>query len=523
MIKFYSFKILINDIERTDRVLWRTFSINDEIDDTPNICSFELNVYGDKTYKPDISDDVKIYFNNSIYFSGKIIQIENSGNRFAETLKIKVKDNTILLDKILITARYSDLTIKEIIDYIIGDARFFGAITSDNVEGDVIIKTITFNAQPASKCIQKLASQINYNWYIDEENDIHFFQKNSIVAPFSLTTTSHNYLEDSLKFKEDISQLKNFITVRGGEKISEGSKTTTTKGDGTTLEFSTISKFFEKPQVYINAVEKTVGVEYLDEEADFDCFWSYNEKKIRFKVAPSNTDIIQIVGFPLIPILRNVEDAGSISKYGRYEFKTENKSIRSDEEALQYALAQLESYANGLIDFEFETYDIGLRSGQTLSVNTRGIVGDFIIQSIEFSILAIDYGEIENLQTTNYENILDALSNQITLQTTDLGYLVLPFFKVRCASAKILTMIYFLQKLLLRESDNLEIDENQLLELLQLDAQNVIIQEEIVKDPFGAGVRPSWVLGYYYPTDPYLDNKRTSRLINGKFRINPLI
>lgn len=511
MIKFYSLQILINGIDRTNKVLWRTFSTQDEIDDTPNICGFEILKYDD-SYVPSNGDSLTVSFNGNVYFSGKIIQVENTGSRFIQKFKIKAKDNTILLDRILITGRYKDMTVKEIITAICSDTRFTTSITTNNVFCDLLIKTITFNAIPASKCIQKLAQQINYNWYIDENNDIHFFAKNSENAPFGISDTSENFIDESFSYKEDISQLKNVVTVRGGDQTSEVTKTTTVKGDGTTLNFQTGYKFEELPIVKKNGVNVNCGVEYIDKEENFDAFWSYGERKVRFKVAPLATDTLTFTGYPLIPILVSVENAVSISQLGRAEYKIDNKSIRSIDEARQFAVSQLESFANSLYDLEFQTYEVGLRSGQTLSVNVRGVVDSFIIQNIDMTLLSVDFGALETLQTSTGDDIQTSNSDTFVVNAGNSGALVFPIFSVRASTTKILNMVYFLQKLLLRESDNLEVDENQLIDLLNLDSQNVKINEEIVQDPFGDGSSPEFVLGDYYPSDPYTDKKREGLL-----------
>jgi hypothetical protein len=116
------------------------------------------------------------------------------------------------------------------------------------------------------------------------------------------------------------------------------------------------------------------------------------------------------------------------------------------------------------------------------------------------------------LSDVNYTNILTALDEKIYLNQMNDGSLVLLQFDVRCANAKVLGIIYFLQKLLLKDSDNIEVDENELLETLQNDFQSVIIEESIEKDPLGAGVEPTWVLSEYYPTDINLDPKREGLL-----------
>lgn len=508
MINFYALAVTINAVDKTDRILWRSFKVNDELNEQPNVCSFEIKKYGDENYAPTIGDDVVVSFNGTNFFSGKIVSIDNEGDRFSETYKVTCKDNTILLDNILITKRYSNTTIDAIIADIISDARFDAEITDNNVDANITITSIVFNNIPASKCIQKLADQVGYSWYIDENKDIHFFASNTEIAPFNLSATSNNYIENSLSYNLDISQLKNFVKVRGGERVSDTTKTYTTKGNGTTDTFYTIFKYSTVPTVTVGGISKTVGIEYLDAEADYDCFWSFQEMKIRFKVAPADASVIQFTGYPLVPIIVPIEDSASISEYGRVEYQAENKGIKSTEEAQQYGQAMLDAYSQPILELDFKTYEVGLRSGQTISIITRGISDSYIIQSVELEILACSYGSLEELTNINLDNIQTSEAENLIVNAGNSGALVFPVFKVKCSNTKSNNLITFLQNLLLKDSLNSDLDDNVSLEILNLDKQNIKIEEDI--DRIYQTIE--YVLGDYFPTDPLTDTKRQGRL-----------
>lgn len=476
-------RIFINNVDRTNDIDWKTFKYNDEIDDTPNMCEFEITAH-DNTFKPKISDKVSVYINDEIFFDGEVVKADNKGDVFIETIKISAKDDTLLLDKLLITARYKNKTIHEIIDALVSDSRLEETITTNNVDCDLFVKTITFNAISISKCIQKLAQQVNFNWYIDENKDIHFFAKNTVPAPYDLTDNNGNFIQDSLTINEDLTQLKNDVIVRGGEKISENAKMIVIKGDGATTTWTTGYKFSETPTITVNGTEISVGVEYISNEDDFDCFWSYSEAKVRFKTAPLQNDIIHVEGTPLIPIMVEYKNYGSIDKYGLFQYKIENKSIRSDEEAQQLADAHIQAYGTPIVSIDFKTYRSGLKSGQTIDINTRGINNGFLIQKIAMTILS-------------------------TKEVNGSAYIE-PIYQVKTATTKTLSLVYFLQKLLLRESDNLEIDENVLIDIINQDQADFGIIENITRENWA----PRWCLGEYVPDILANDKKRQSRCIH---------
>lgn len=482
----YKLKIYIDTIDKTDRIIMDSFSISDEINENPCMCDFDINVYEGETYSPDIGSAVIVYLDDEVYYSGKIVLIDNSGDSFSHRVSITCKDNTVLLDKILITKRYYDTTVNDIISDLISDARFGGAITDTNVNADIEITSITFSTISATKCIQKLADAINYYWYIDEDSDIHFFAKASSYSPFNLNESDDNYIEDSLKYDLDLSQLKNYIRVKGGEKESVSTKDYTTLGDGVTKNFNTIFNFSKKPTVSVDSVSKTVGLEYLDEENDFDCFWSSQEKKIRFKVAPTLNDEIVFTGYPLTPITVLVQDTESIDTYGLYEFVIKNESVKSVDEGRQLGTAQLTAYSEPILELSFRTYKLGLKSGQNITVETRGISDVYLIQEVTLNTIATK---------------------------TDTDIYITPIFSVKCSNTKKNTLNNFLQGLLLKDSLTADLNDNTALDFINLDKTDILITENIVKSSLDL----IGVLAPYYPTDLTTDTKREG-LVNNSLK-----
>ena len=158
---------------------------------------------------------------------------------------------------------------------------------------------------------------MNYSWYIDYNKDVHFFAKNTELAPFNLATDTGMFIWDSLKLTEDLTQIRNKVTVIGGE-YEANNRTETYVADGEQKQFPLAYKFSKAPAVTVNAVAKTVGVDGLDtvtNEDAYDCFWSFNEKYIRFKDSnyPDAADVVAITGSPLLPVVVNVPDQTSIS------------------------------------------------------------------------------------------------------------------------------------------------------------------------------------------------------------------
>jgi hypothetical protein len=489
--------VTIESVDKTSLIEWLTFSIEDNINDQPNLCKFRIKKHSGQTYKPDVNDEVIVTDGATKIFAGKIKQIQETQAAKILYYNITCKDYTDDLDRILVTERYENMTVNDIIDDINTNYLAGMGITIVNVDCAITVGTISFNNLSVSKCLQLLAQQTNYSWYIDYDKDIHFFAKNTELAPFNLNDAGGYHIFDSLQIKEDITQLRNVIIVRGGEKISDSPRSKYHTGDGSQTTFNTDLQFAETPVVTVGGVPKTVGNEFLDNDADFDCLWSYQQKYIRFVAAPAAAAAIEFNAKYKIPIYVYEEDPASIAQYGRYELYKEDKGIKSSDEAVQLADAQLEAYAGDVREGSFRTYTSGLVSGQTININLtdRGIDEDFLIQRVSLKMRSYNSGE----------------------------------WTAELATLRTIGIINFLQSLLLTNAKTIEVNEDQILEKYAHDYQSVQVTEEIAlvtpkqdyqnaqvtediqKDPFGAGVAPTFVLAPYTPSGQ-TDEKRTGRL-----------
>ncbi|NCD40550.1 MAG: hypothetical protein EOL88_00510 [Bacteroidia bacterium] len=481
--------VTIGGVDKSSLVEWGSFRYEDNVNQQPNTCSFIIKTYTGQSYKPAIGDSVVATDGSDKIFSGTIIRVRNYFEADIAYYQVTVKDETLKLDRVIVTESFDEETVNDIIDYI--NTNYLSGVTITNVDCDIEITRIVFNKKTVTQCLNDLAKLTNYIWYIDYDSDIHFIAKNSEASPFNISDDSDYIIGNSLDLNSDLSQLRNVVTIRGADKVATNTRDKNHTGDGTTTAFNTDYKFAELPIVTVNGSPVTVGVENLD-TTGYDCYWNYNQKYIRFGTAPTDTHPIVITGYPEIPIIVQIEDLGSISQFGRYEFSKVNKDLKSSEDAQLYAQAQLESYAQSVREGSFRTYESGLKSGQTLSINLTdlGIADQFIIQRVALKMITRTKGE----------------------------------WTVELATTQTMGIIQFLQDKLL-SNDNLELNEDEVLEKYYIDSQRVQVTEEVEvldqkedhqdvevtedlqKDPFGAGVHPDFVLCPYTPTGQ-TDKKR---------------
>lgn len=479
--------VTIAGVDRTAYIDWPTFSKEDVLNSQVDTCVFETKKYGSKNWKPAVGNEITVLDGSTKIFAGVIVTVSESIEGALLKYSVQCKDWTHYLDRVLVAEVFTAQTVNQIISFI--NTNYLTGFTISHVSCAITVNTITFNRLPVSKCLDILAQQVNYSWYPDYDKDLHFFAKNSEAAPFSLTDTNGNYINSSLNLTDDISQMRNRVLIRGGEMIGS-SQTKNLTGDGTNKTFPLGFKFATLPTVTVGGASKTVGVEFIDKDTDYDCLWNFNEKYLRFPTAPAGSAAIVATGTPLIPILVQVQDDASITQYGAYEFTDTNKTIASKEEAKQYAISQLDAYAAKVQEGNFETYQSGLRSGQIITIQSdlRGISSTgFLIQRVSLSMRTPTDGtwtvELATLRTMG----IIAFLQQLLLDQNQ---------QITVASSEVLEKYYL-------DNQNVQVTEEIGLYTEVQDWQNVQVAEQIRKDPWTI----EFVLAPYTPVND-ADNKR---------------
>lgn len=397
----------IEGVDRTNSIIWNSLKKTDVLNDKVDTLSFSVKKYGNLTFYPEAGQLVELIIDGVTDYKGIIFTVNKSTEAHSIThYDVSCVDNSHYLGRVVVAESYENTTINDIIEQL--TANYAPDFTTTNVDANVPVESITFNYISVKDALAKLAKLSNYSWYVDYTNDIHFFAKNTEIAPFNITDISENYIYDSLEVSDDISQLRNRVYVRGGE--AEGDpRTETFNGDATKKFFKLSNKFAHLPTVTVGGVAKTVGVDFLNDEADFDVLWSYQESYLKFTNPPATgTNNIEAAGIPLYQIRVLVEDGDSINENGLAEISKEDLNIKSRQEAKDFAIAELEAYANKISEGSFSTYTPGLRSGQTITVNssTRMINESFLIQRVSFQMQS---------QTTGFYSIELATLKTITL------------------------------------------------------------------------------------------------------------
>ena len=479
-------RIEINSVDCSDKILWNSLKVSQVLTSQVDSAEFIIRKFGSRTIVPKVKDDIIIYDGSDKIFGGEIQTIDEDvigtdGLQYS----IKCSDYTSQLDGIFVAKTYENTSVADIINDMITE--FSSGFTTNITGATFEVSKIVFNNVPISACLKRLATLLNYEWYVDADKVIHFFQRFSITAPFNLTDESGNYVWKTLKRNIDGTQIINEVIVKGGLGTQAGRFT-----DIITVSGSESSSFGLPFQfrvsgftVKVNTVSKTIGIDGLDSFDNFDILYNYNDKSISFENPLTDLDEIEYSGFKTFYVKSIASDSVSIGLYGLRQKLIKDDSIVDSATARQRAIAELNTYKDAISELNFRTYESGLRSGMVMTFNS------------------------------DLRNITDLISviQKVDFKTIDPNTF---YYDVQLVTAKKATLVEMLGELLRPKDD--DSDENAIAEVLKMDlvvitmeevitavvpaSDNVIITlvENIQNDPLGLGVEPTWVLGNYFPT-----------------------
>lgn len=498
--------IKIAGTDRSDHIEWPSVRWEQNLTNKTDLLSFRIRNIDGKTYAPNLTDEVELYIGTDLAsatkkFGGHIVRIEETNDDDKVLFQITAKDYAYKLDSELVAKTYTGQTVNAIIADLITNYAPSG-YTTNAVDCTTTIPAIKFNYLPLTRCIQQLAEITGYDWFVDENKDIHFFAKETNAAPFNITDSAGNHEKNTLRIRRNVDQLRNSIYVRGGEYLSSDIRTEdmSYQADGTNKHFK-VAYRYKNYTLKVNGATKTVGIDNLDDPASYDALYNFNEKVIKFKTAPASTDTVTFEGNIYIPLRIKWKDNASISKYGgEFQFIIVDKTIQDIDEAKDRARAEILAYADQLDDGGFRTTKDGLRTGQLIQVQStlRGSNDTFTITRI----------------TARPRTGGGGLRYEVTLadkQTTD--------------------FLDLMQKILLAKSKEIDITDDEVLTQVEgfieditwqetwtattLPAGTPTFEETITfseswrTNPWGTNTTPEWVAGPYFPTDAN-DKKRAT-------------
>ncbi|MBI4119237.1 MAG: hypothetical protein HY456_00130 [Parcubacteria group bacterium] len=388
----------INAVDRSNHVKWDTLQKVEVLSKEVDRMEFEILKTPSKTI-PDVGQEITLDEGANKIFGGVIVE-RNEVNKGGLLLgyHIRCKDYSQFLDRKVVTKSYANQTARAIILDII--STFTSGFTTANVAASTpTVASIKFNYEQVTRCLTQLADQIAWDWYVDYDKDIHFFDTEANPAPFNLDDTTGNFEWKTLEINKSLLQLKNAVFVRGGEykkTISEANAIDKYKAATGQKTFALAYKY-DNITVKKNGAVQTIGTDQQTDPATVNLLYNFNEKFITFSTGLASGDDVVVYGDAFIPIIALVKDQVSIATYGEYQTPVVDKSITSINEAQTRAKAELKKYAESVFESRFKTTKTGLKVGHQINLNStiRNINKNFKINRIVGKARGSDHMEYE--------------------------------------------------------------------------------------------------------------------------------
>ena len=282
-----------------------------------------------------VGSDVQIFQDESV-FRGWIVKPPKALDGSLRTLNFEGSTYTSRTQKIIVTESYTDIAISDIVIDLF--TKYVPWVTLNNVEScDKTIAT-RFADSYLWDALDQLCQISSYDWYIDENLDVNFFNPSERINPIVLSLNNINFKKGTSSFTPDASKLVNKLWIKGGKTISQPYIQSITVGVNPIPLFYTVKALVGTDvTVVIDGVPKTVGIQNLDENGTKDFLLNTTEKLLVPDLCISGTGTITYKYEYPIKIL--IENLDSQAKYGLFEdiYKVDTgDKILAKEMGMQY-------------------------------------------------------------------------------------------------------------------------------------------------------------------------------------------
>jgi len=314
--------------------------------------------------------------------------------------QVECEDYTFALDREMVVETYENLTADAIFRDIV--SKYCPDFTVNGVQtGAPIVEYKLFDYVYPSEAFKQLCQYTGWEWQPDYYKDLKFFNPESLGESAPITI-KRGAMFTNFKHSIERQGLRNRVYVRGGTMLSDFF-TYEVKTDGV----SRIWNLPHKPHeisMKVSEVTKSVGIENVSTEANFDYMVNYQEKYIRASIqtiTPVSGATMQFVYKYDIDVITIAEDVASQQTIaavqggnGVYAYSIVDDSLTTIDAAEAAGNADLREHANPRVKGSFDT-SLGAflgaikswQPGQLLTIDLldRGIYNTFVVQRVALS------------------------------------------------------------------------------------------------------------------------------------------
>lgn len=434
----------------TDIVDWNTFDCVSVLTKERGTLQFAIILTSARsTSIPALGDDILLSDPSGAIFGGTVTEVETTVRKQQGGIllqaQITVTDYGYALDSKIVKTSYANQDPADILADLVTRFGPGGFDVSTYVQrGGFNVSTITFNYEQLTKCIQALANQIGWDWYVDPAKNVHFFFATTQIgsseydpAPITIDDNGGGLEWSSIDIDKNITNLKNSVYVIGGTYAKqfvdgpvaganppEYSPVDVYQTDGVKYVYPLAYKYSTSTiSVLLNDVGQTVGVNQQQNPDDYDVMYD-TSGFLLFPTPPSAMQTLKVEGVAQVPIVAHVQNSASIAEFGEYQDAINDSQITSVQEAQERGIADLTMFGHAVYDVKFNTISTGLRVGQIIFLNSLqfGVVGyPLIVKRIEatpFTPTKLRY-QVEAIgsDTVTFNDMMLTLLQQQSAQT----------------------------------------------------------------------------------------------------------
>jgi len=434
-------------------IMANSLNINDIVNDQ-STCDFkifdqesELYNYLQKGLPISIYDD-----NFDIMFSGFIDSVEkvhsNISGNVAMEYTIMGIDNHYLVNKRKMIKAFIDERVDLAVQWIAENILEDEGITIGLISSTTKTISKSYNYVNTKDVLDELSEYAACVWFIDCNKKLYFIDIETYRTPFDIVLDENCVCEyvkfDSFKVSDENPEYRNQQYLTGSTNKSV-LQTKTFKGDGETASWGVGLPIIEQPTIYVNDVEKTIGLNQSKQTYEF--YWTENDNTISQDSSGTkltSSDVLKVEYYGSYPIVVKSFNASEIIRLsnldgssGIVEDISTDSNYNTETDALERTNVLISTYGVESKTITYTTRTAGIEAGQLqLIQSTKYDLSDYCLitqvnkieseYEMEYAITAIK-GPVSDYWTKQMLKISEAKARSLQNEISTSSVLLILF------------------------------------------------------------------------------------------------
>ena len=373
----------INSVDYADT---KSITVKKSISDFNTTSSFSIkfnNVFGKYKDVFNLNEDVLIKSDidatpTTKVFRGIIEDINFSGEGNSSIIELSGRDYGSILQDIIVQPRiFKDTEASEIVKSLMRQNAPSISINNVDVTTTTIDK-ITFNGLAVFDAIKKVAEVSGFFFFVDEDIDLNFKEKNTVSSGETLDSTNTH----GANFKQSDDDIFNEIKVVGDRQLTGAQQVFVTGTDNTGSVYALDSKPYNTKVTLSgasNLIYQPGGIKFVNDPASEDVKYLVDFPSSEIVLTSGTTagdnnvhagSVVIIDYDQSTPLIKTLRDNTSINEYGLKNKEIIDKNIKDLREATEVATAFIAENKDPLTRGDLKIKGIiNLTPGETIVVD----------------------------------------------------------------------------------------------------------------------------------------------------------